>query len=70
MDTIKTNKCTYKECNKKLKLTDLQCRCEIRFCTTHRLPETHECKYDYKTSGRCLLNEQNKPCIAKKIISI
>ncbi len=70
MDTVKNNKCANKECNKKLKLTDLKCRCEMIFCISHRLPETHGCNYDYKTSGRCLLNEQNKPCVAKKIISI
>ena len=66
----KNNKCSYIECNKKLKLTDLSCRCFKRFCLSHRLPETHNCIYDYKTSGKELLNKQNQPCVAKKMISI
>jgi AN1-type zinc finger and ubiquitin domain-containing protein 1 len=66
----KNNKCSYAECNKKLKLTDLSCRCCERFCLSHRLPETHNCIYDYKTPGKELLNKQNQPCVAKKMISI
>ena len=26
----------YEECNKKLKLTDLSCKCKKRFCIKHR----------------------------------
>jgi predicted nucleic acid binding AN1-type Zn finger protein len=35
-------------CKKKLKLSDTPCRCELRFCLKHRLPENHDCKFDYK----------------------
>jgi len=43
----KINKCNHIECNKKLKLSDLSCKCEKRFCINHRLPESHHCVYDF-----------------------
>ena len=36
------------KCRKKLKLTDYPCRCQKRFCVTHRLPEKHLCHINYK----------------------
>tara|TARA_Y100000996_G_C22416523_1_gene599550 strand:+ start:73 stop:267 length:195 start_codon:yes stop_codon:yes gene_type:complete len=35
-------------CKKKLKLTDMKCRCGYKFCSSHRLPEQHNCTYDFK----------------------
>ena len=64
----KTSKCNLTECNKKLQLTDLICKCNNTYCSKHRLPEIHKCTYDYKTFGRNLLDKQNQPCIAKKIL--
>jgi predicted nucleic acid binding AN1-type Zn finger protein len=43
-----TNKCSHSTCNTKLKLTDFNCRCSNRFCMKHRLPESHDCSYDFK----------------------
>ena len=43
-----TNKCSHSSCNAKLKLTDFNCRCSNRFCMKHRLPESHDCSYDFK----------------------
>ena len=65
-----SNRCNLEECNKKLQLTDFKCKCNNTYCSKHRLPETHCCNYDYKTNGRDLLNKQNQPCIAKKILII
>lgn len=48
----KTQHCSLKECKKKLKIVDMKCRCEMRFCGIHRLPETHNCDYDFKKKGR------------------
>ena len=45
-----TYKCNLEECNKKLQLTDFKCKCNNTYCSKHRLPETHKCTYDYKTS--------------------
>jgi len=41
-------RCQFDGCRVKLKLTDMECRCKNRYCTKHRLPETHKCVYDYK----------------------
>jgi len=35
-------------CKKKLILTDQKCRCGIVFCPKHRLPEQHNCSFDFK----------------------
>lgn len=47
----KSNRCSHAECKRKLMLTDITCKCEKRYCISHRHPETHSCKFDYKTSG-------------------
>lgn len=41
-------RCQFAGCRVKLKLTDMECRCNNKYCTKHRLPESHECVYDYK----------------------
>lgn len=55
-------KCAY--CSKRIKLVNTHvCRCDRIFCTQHRLPETHECTYDFKTEGRKLIEMAN-PLVA------
>lgn len=41
-------------CKSKLTLIEreLTCKCNKKFCTKCRLPETHKCKYDYEKEGR------------------
>ena len=41
------NFCEFDGCKRKLKLTDFSCKCEKIFCRLHRLPENHNCTYDY-----------------------
>lgn len=73
-----TNKSTTKNgkkkrcpiCNIKLKLTDLPCKCNISFCSKHRLPEMHNCNYDFKTQGKNKLASQNILVINEKINKI
>jgi predicted nucleic acid binding AN1-type Zn finger protein len=61
-------KCSVESCKRKLALTDFPCKCEKTYCSTHRLPETHACSYDYKESGKKeLLKFMSTPVIAKKI---
>ena len=45
----KKNRCNHPECRKKLKLTDMPCRCHKCFCIKHRLPEQHQCGFDFKS---------------------
>ena len=43
----KKQRCSHKDCKKKLKLTDLKCcKCEKRFCSKHRSCVDHECKIE------------------------
>jgi len=51
LPVLKTNRCSHSECKRKLLLTDITCKCEKRYCTSHRHPESHMCAFDYKASG-------------------
>lgn len=46
----KKNRCFLKGCKRKLKLTNIECRCKHIFCDIHRLPESHNCKWDPKSN--------------------
>ena len=61
-----TCRCNFPECRKKLKLSDMECRCGKRFCLKHRLPEDHVCSIDYKNVNPIHLEK----CVAEKIIKI
>lgn len=54
-------------CQKKLKLTDLSCRCTLRFCAQHRAPEEHACTFDFKSAGRAHLEKQLEKAVADKV---
>lgn len=56
---INLNKCNYPDCNKKLKLTDIKCRCGFKFCASHRYSDKHNCTFDYKNMGKIELTKQN-----------
>lgn len=45
----KSNRCAYLGCNKKIKHCMGPCKCNMTFCTKHRLPHQHQCIVDYKT---------------------
>ena len=73
---IKKNKKKIKKircfiCNKKLSLVDIPCsKCSYAFCIEHRLPESHNCNYNFKKEGRILLEKKNPKIINDKIIKI
>lgn len=52
----KSNRCP--TCQKRLLLTDLTCRCGIRFCMEHRLPEIHACTHDFRGDAKKVLDRQ------------
>lgn len=54
-------------CSHKLQLADTTCRCSLRYCAAHRLPETHNCTFDHKEDGRKLLETQVVKCVADKV---
>ena len=47
----KKDRCAFEGCRKKLKLTDMDCKCKNRFCSLHRLPETHNCSWNPKSEN-------------------
>ena len=60
--------CAFEGCTKKLKPTDEvmgQCRCERIFCKKHRLPEQHNCTFQFIINKDEFI-EANK-CVAVKI---
>lgn len=54
-------------CRHKLQLADMPCRCGIRHCSAHRLPELHACTFDYKAHDRKVLETQVVRCVADKL---
>jgi predicted nucleic acid binding AN1-type Zn finger protein len=66
----KKNRCPVKNCSKKLKLTDTLCRCQLKFCGKHRLPENHSCDFDFKTTGKDQLKKENEVITTSKIDKI
>ena len=65
--------CAFDGCKKKIKLIDnliSTCKCGKKHCVTHRLSETHNCNFDFKSE----INQEEKikemKCIASKIDTI
>ncbi|KAJ8458437.1 hypothetical protein OPV22_031363 [Ensete ventricosum] len=55
-------------CKKKVRLcARFKCRCGSTFCAAHRLPETHECAFDYKAHGRAAIAEANPVVVKDKL---
>lgn len=54
----KNKRCNHTNCNKKLTLLDLNCKCGLKFCLTHRMPEDHLCSFDFKDTTTKLLQKQ------------
>tara|TARA_B100000579_G_scaffold227152_1_gene186035 strand:- start:7795 stop:8022 length:228 start_codon:yes stop_codon:yes gene_type:complete len=64
------NICCAKDCNRKIKLTDLMCRCGNFYCKAHRLPESHNCTYDFKENDKKKQRIENLKCIGSKLVKI
>lgn len=56
----KKSRCSFDGCKKKLKLTNLECRCKNRFCNKHRLPECHNCQWDPRSNDE--IKKYKKDC--------
>ena len=67
---INNNYCAFENCVKKLKLTDFACKCKNKFCKIHRLPEKHNCVYDYKENNNKQKKIEAMKCISNKIDKI
>ncbi len=65
-----TIRCSYENCNKKLKLIHFKCKCNMIFCMKHKMPEIHNCSFDYRAIDNLCQKIENTRCIADKIKSI
>lgn len=45
-------RCWHDGCKVKLKLTDMECKCQHRYCGKHRMMEHHDCEYLKNTSNK------------------
>ena len=63
-------KCSYPECNKKIKLTDFPCKCGKYFCKMHIFSSDHFCSYDFKEEDKKSINIKKLECKSKKIDKI
>lgn len=71
MPIQKLNRCQVVTCNKKLTLSDTisgKCRCDLIYCSLHRLPSQHMCTYVFVMDTKDFI-EKNK-CVSDKVIKI
>lgn len=55
----KYGKCAF--CNKKLKMINFTCKCELKFCILHQNPHQHNCKFDsVKEKKQFIINNNPK----------
>lgn len=59
------NKCF--QCKKKTGIYGFQCKCGYNYCKFHRIPEEHDCTFDFATVGRQQLEKNNPLLVGKKL---
>lgn len=59
--------CQFEGCEKRVKITDLSCRCEKTFCKIHKFPENHKCEYDYREPAKRQKRIDELKCVSAKI---
>jgi predicted nucleic acid binding AN1-type Zn finger protein len=64
------NRCNHIECSKKLQISDMKCKCELIFCSLHRLSEQHSCTFDYKNTQNHKKIIDSMRCVSNKISKI
>ena len=67
-DLVFKKKCF--KCQKKLGLMPFNCRCDNLFCSKCRLPEVHNCRFDFKSIAKDQIKKDNPLVNHEKIIKI
>ena len=57
-------------CGKKTGLHSYKCRCKFNYCKRHRLPEKHECEFDFINEGKNQIRKNNPKIKKKKVLRI
>lgn len=60
-------KCT--SCKKKSHVL-VTCSCNHKYCMTCRLPEVHQCNFNFKEQGKTKLIKDNPVVVAEKLLKI
>ena len=57
------------KCDKCLKrsLIRITCKCAKNYCFKCRVPESHDCTFDYQDRARLILREQNPLIVTEKL---
>ena len=63
-----SNKCG--KCPKKVSLLGYTCKCGHTFCKSHRLPEEHDCEFDFRQAAKERLAKENPNITAAKLEKI
>lgn len=58
------------ECNKKLKMINFTCKCNLKFCINHKNPYSHNCQYDNKNNNKLNLIKSNPKIVHSKFVQI
>ena len=66
----KKNRCQMEGCKRKLDLVPFECQCQLKFCSLHRLPEEHNCIFDFKKYGKKILEKNNPVIVTPKIVKL
>ncbi len=57
-------------CDRKTGFNSFKCRCRFSFCKKHRLPETHNCDFDFICHGKRKIAKENPLLRRHKVIRI
>lgn len=64
-NTGKTQRCY--ACRRKVGYLGFECRCLRVFCEQHRIPDAHQCPFDYKRHHQNKLKKENRALRQKKL---
>jgi hypothetical protein len=65
--------CSFLNCKKKISFIDYivcKCKCKLYNCILHRLPEDHNCTYNFKSEIDTNEFINKNKCVSDKIIKI
>jgi len=67
---LQKNKTRCWQCNKKVGITGIDCKCGFIFCGIHRYPSEHSCHFDHKARHQQTLRKNNLQIVSKKFDTI
>lgn len=69
MERPSVSRCFLKYCRKKT-LIPYKCSCSESFCLSHRMPEDHACKYDFRKNGKDSIEKHNPKVVSDKLVKV